>query len=164
MGEDIGPAQYKAALRRFATGVTVISCVVEGQDHAMTASAFTAVSLEPPLVLVCVARNARFSAAIGASTQWGVSILGASAQSCADWLATSGRPLAGQLERVPHHRGSTGVALLDDSLATLECVTTSRTAAGDHDVVVGRVVAAAVTDLDDPLLHWMSAYHGIARD
>jgi flavin reductase (DIM6/NTAB) family NADH-FMN oxidoreductase RutF len=162
MPEPVGAAGYKAALRRFASGVTVITCRPDGQDHAMTASAFCAVSLDPPLVLVCVSRTARFSSAIQASPLWGVSILAASAEPAADWFATSGRPLAGQLDQVAHHRGSTGVALLDDALAVLECRTRSISAAGDHDIVIGEVITAAVSEQADPLLHWESAYRRIA--
>ena len=92
----------------------------------MTANALASVSLEPLLVLVCVEREARFHDAIVESGLWGVSILPSTARATADWLATRGRPLHGQLDRIPIHRGGTGVALLDESLSTLECETRMR--------------------------------------
>ena len=89
------------AVGRFATGVTVVTAVDGGLDHAMTASAFTSVSLDPMLVLVCVENEARFHDAIIAAGAWAVSILDASARPVAEWLATRGRPLHGQLDRIP---------------------------------------------------------------
>lgn len=150
--------QFKAALRCFPSGVTVITCRADGIDHAMTASAFSAVSLEPPLVLVCVNRAARFRQALLQTTSWGVSILAQDGADAARWFATSGRPLMGQMERVRHHRGGSGVALLDGSLATLECSTQDVLAAGDHDVVVGRVSAAECSDQSSPLVYWQGDY------
>ncbi len=109
---------------RFATGVTVVTARVGAIDHAMTANAFASVSLEPLLVLVCVEREARFHDAVVEAGRWGVSVLDGSARAVSEWLATRGRPLHGQLDRVPHHYGPvTGAALLDASLATMECRT-----------------------------------------
>ena len=107
---------------RFATGVTVLTTFSGGHDHAMTANAITSVSMDPMLVLVCVEVDARFHDAIIESGVWGVSVLGAEQRPVAEWLSTQGRPLHGQLDRIAHRRGpATGVALLDDALATIEC-------------------------------------------
>ena len=151
-------ATFRAALGRFATGVTVVSTVSDGIDYAMTANAVTSVSLDPPMVLVCVYQDARFHDAVLASGEWGVSILAADARPSAVWLATHGRPLAGQLDPVPHHRGPvTGVALVDGSLATLECRTVATHPAGDHTVVIGEVVAI---DLPDHATDALTYYRG----
>ena len=88
------PDEFREAVSRFATGITVVTCVVDGVDHAMTANAFASVSLDPLLVLVCVERESRFHEAIAATHAWGVSILPADAEPTARWLATKGRPLA----------------------------------------------------------------------
>lgn len=145
---------------RFATGVTVVTSVLDGLDHAMTANAITSVSLEPLLMLVCVEREARFHDAITAFGLWGVSILPADARPTADWLATPGRPLHGQLDRVPFHRGSTTkVVLLDSALATFECQTTDVLPAGDHSIVVGEVLAVDLADHPgDALLYYRGRY------
>ncbi len=161
MGETVGADQYRAALRRFPTGVTVVTCRVGGVDHAMTASAFAAVSLDPPLVLVCVSRRARFAEALAGTRWWAVSILAEESEAAARWFATSGRQLIGQLDRVAHTRGVGGAALLQASLATLECETADVIRAGDHDIVVGRVAEAAVTNYDRPLLYWEAGYRRI---
>lgn len=158
MAEAVGGDLFKAALRRFASGITVVTCRLGETDHAMTASAFSAVSLDPPLVLVCVNRRARFAEALAGTEWWGVSILAEPAQDAARWFATSGRPLIGQLDRFPHTRGDSGVALLHGSLATLECRTDTVQTAGDHDIVVGAVASASIGATGRPLLYWDGEY------
>lgn len=142
-----------------------MTCRVDDVDHAMTANSFTSVSLEPLLVLVCVERNSRFHEAIVASDRWAVSILPRDAESTSRWLATKGRPLDGQLDSVAHHTGpETGAALLDGALASLECRTEVRHVAGDHDIVVGRVLAIETEQVDDPqdpLLYFRRTYRGL---
>ncbi len=159
--EDI--ALFRRAVGRFATGVCVVSTVHDGLDHAMTANAFTSVSLEPPLVLMCVEQEARFHDAVVAGGTWGVSVLDATARAASAWLATRGRPLQGQLDRIPYHRGRhTGAALLDQALAWLECRTQDIVTAGDHSIVVGRVLSSRVgRDGTGPLLYFRSGYREI---
>ncbi len=151
---------FRNALGRFASGVTVVTTVVDGEDHALTASAFSSVSLEPPLVLVCVDHKNRFHDAVTTSGVWAISMLPESAQDAATWFATRGRPLIGQLHKVDHHRGAvTGAALLDDALAWLECRTWRLHDGGDHSIIIGEVVWADVsTACDDPLLYYRSHY------
>jgi flavin reductase (DIM6/NTAB) family NADH-FMN oxidoreductase RutF len=154
---------YRLAVGRLATGVTIVTSRLGTTDHAMTANALASVSLEPLLVLVCVEREARFHDAIVESGLWGVIILPSTARATADWLATRGRPLHGQLERVPTHRGVTGVALLDESLSTLECETTDAYPGGDHTIVVGRVVAVEISDhAGDALVYYRGRYDTLA--
>jgi flavin reductase len=144
--QPVDDASYRRALARFASGVTIATTRSDGIDHAMTASAFTSVSLRPPLVLVCVERIARFHEAVLASGSWGVSVLPYDAHQVATWLATRGRPLGGQLEGISIRRGVTGAALLVDAIATLECRTWAVHDGGDHSIVVGEVVAAEQVD------------------
>lgn len=156
----LDPDVFRAVAGRWATGVTVVSTVVDDLDHAMTANAFTTVSLDPLLVLVCVERDARFHEAVVQSGTWAVSVLEASARAASDWLATRGRPLHGQLDRVPFRRGAhTGAALLDHAIATMECRTTGVHEAGDHDIVVGEVLSLATPMPDgDPLVYYRGRY------
>lgn len=156
---------FRAALGRFGSGVTVLSTVHEGFDHAITVSAFTSVSLRPPLVLACVDVRNRLHDPLLASGVWGISVLAEEGQGAATWFATRGRELEGQLDRVDHHRGSaTGVALVDDALAWLECHTWQAYDAADHTIVVGEVVAAAVGPArDDPLMYYRTHYGALVR-
>ena len=152
--------EFRLAMGRFATGVTVLTTFAGGHDHAMTANAITSVSMDPLLVLVCVEVEARFHDAVTEAGVWGVSVLSARQRPVAEWLATRGRPLHGQLDRVAHRRGAaTGVALLDGALASIECRTTDLYPAGDHSIVVGEVVSLSTTDHPgDALVYYRSRY------
>lgn len=158
--DGLAEAQFRRAVGRFATGVCVVTTLADGLDHAMTANTFTSVSLDPLLVLVCVETDTRFHDAITAAGVWGVSVLARSARGTADWLATRGRPLHGQLDRVAHHAGPlTGCALLDGALATLECRSQAVHPGGDHSIVVGQVLGTALgDDGGSPLVYHRSAY------
>jgi flavin reductase len=151
----LDPDQFREAMAQFASGVTVVTAVHDGIDHAMTASAFTSVSLDPPLVLVCVDKSTRFHQAVALSRAWGASILGGSQLPLARWLATRGRPLAGQLDAHPHRRGEhTGAALLEHALCRIECLTWEMYDGGDHTIVVGEVVSLEAGSTDEAALVW----------
>nr|WP_084349247.1 flavin reductase family protein [Janibacter limosus] len=153
------PTSLRHAMAHFATGVTVVTTLEDGHDHAMTANSVTSVSLEPPLVLVCVRQDTGWHDAVVSSGVWGVSILPEAGRPAATWLSTGGRPLYGQLSGIAHHRGELGVALVDDALATLECRTTALHEAGDHTIVVGEVLSSqADARRDDPLIYYRSRY------
>lgn len=162
--EDPDIDLFRRAMSRFATGVTVLTTRLRDLDHAMTASALTSVSLEPLLLLVCVEREARFHDAVVEAGVWGISVLSGQDRPGADWLATRGRPLHAQLDRIPHHRGpQTGVALLDDALSTFECRTTAIHPAGDHSIVVGRVVSVTTAaHPGDALVYYRGRYGTLA--
>ncbi len=158
------PDEFREAVSRFATGITVVTCVVDGVDHAMTANAFASVSINPLLVLVCVERDSRFHDAISATSAWGVSILAADAEPTSRWFATKGRPLEGQLRKSGHHRSPRhGVAWIDGALASLECSTTDVHQAGDHDIVIGEVIEleTAVPPTLEPLLYYRRNYRSL---
>jgi len=153
---------FRSVASRFATGLTVVTTVADGVDHAMTANSFTSVSLDPLLVLVCVERNTRFHDAVLTSGAWAVSVLDEDAEATAVWFATKGRPLAGQLDRVGHRPGpATGCALLDDALAWLECATWRTYPGGDHTIVVGEVLGAQQRPdpVPGPLVYHRRRYH-----
>ncbi|WP_026181164.1 flavin reductase family protein [Demetria terragena] len=138
---------YRRAMGRFATGVTVVSTRAGEHDHAMTASAICSVSLEPILLLVSVEQEARFHDAVVDAGVFGVSVLDADQRATAEWLATRGRPLHGQLDRIPHVAGeATGVPLIEGSLATFELETTAIHPAGDHSLVVGHVRSVTMNE------------------
>lgn len=169
----LDPVAFRAALGSFASGVTVVSTVHGGLDHAMTASAFSSVSLDPPLIAVFVDRRNRFHDAVVASRRWAVSILAESGQAAATWFASRGRPEAGQFDRVEHSRGeATGAPLVEHAIGWLECETWAEHDGGDHLILVGRVVAARVlpddapsgVEGDDrPLLYHRSHYAALLR-
>jgi flavin reductase (DIM6/NTAB) family NADH-FMN oxidoreductase RutF len=156
---------FRQAVGAFTTGVTVVTtCDDSGTRYGLTANSFASVSLEPPLVLFCAEKIARFHDAVLAAGAWAVSILAEDAEKTASWLATRGRPLEGQLDELPHRPGpATGAPLLDGALATLECQTFAVYDGGDHSIVVGRVVAvdgpADAPPARGPLVHQAGRYH-----
>ena len=156
---EMDQAAYRRAAGQFPSGIVVVTT---SAGHAMTVSAFASVSLEPPLVLFCAEKVARFHDAVLADGSWGVSILADDGEKIARWLATRGRPLDGQLDEVPHRLGAvTGAPLLDGALARLECQTFAVHDGGDHSIVVGQVVAVdgpADAQARGPLVHYAGRY------
>ena len=156
---DADPAAFRQAAGQFAGGIVVVTT---SAGHAMTVSEFVSVSLEPPLVLFCTEKIARFHDEVVAAGVWAVSILAADAEKTARWLGAQGRPPAGPLDGVAHRPGPvSGAPLLDGALATLECVTDAVHDGGDHTIVVGRVTAVArppAADQSGPLVHYAGTF------
>lgn len=166
-GWSVGEADVQAstdALRRtladFASGVTVVTTNWHGVAHAMTATAFCSVSLDPPLVLVCVSKTSRFHQAVTSADGWAVSLLSGGQEPIARHFANRGRELATQFERIPHTPAPlTGAPLIGGALAWLECATYARHDGGDHTIVVGRVLGTSETSRpDDPLTYYRGTY------
>ncbi|MGH8868009.1 MAG: flavin reductase family protein [Actinomycetes bacterium] len=162
-GATVDADAFRRALGRFATGLSVVTTVADGVDHAMTANSFTSVSLDPPLVLVCVEKVTRFHRAILASRAWAVSVLAEDDRDAAVWFASRGRPLDTQLDGVLTVRGvRTGAAILGRALAAVECQTYAAYDGGDHTIVVGRVVGVSTPRPDArPLVYYTGRYHGL---
>ena len=159
MSGSVDVGAFKRAAARYVTGVTVVSTRAGAHDHAMTVNSFTTVSLEPPLVLFCVERDARFHDAVTETGSFAVSVLAGTHRRIATWLSTQGRPLIGQLATVPHHRGESGNVLIDGAVAHLEAEVSAVHAAGDHSIVVGSVTAVgAPDDPDAALIYARSRY------
>lgn len=165
-GDDL-----RAVMTEFATGVAVATTRHGGVDHAITVNSLTSVSLDPPMVLLCLGTTSRFALEVQAAGVWGISILRAEDGEIARRLAVRGPRPGPVLEGIPHHTGATGVPLLDGSLARLECATRQIHEAGDHLIVVGEVVststgpasrangdASAIIDSVGPLVNWRGAF------
>ena len=163
---EVNPADFRRAASRFASGIVVVSTRADGVGHAMTVTAFTAVSLEPLLVLFCAEKIARFHDAVLAAGTWAVSVLNEDGEKTARWLATRGRPLEGQLDAFRHHPGPlTAAPILDDALAALECRTTAVHDGGDHSIVVGEVLGVSEPrPVGAPLLYYARRYRRLADD
>jgi flavin reductase (DIM6/NTAB) family NADH-FMN oxidoreductase RutF len=148
---------------RFATGITVVTTVVDGIAHAMTVNAFTSVSLDPVLVLFCPEKVARFHDAVTAAGTWAVSVLGEEGEDASRWFATRGRELKGQLDGWPSSPGPrTGAPILDGAIAALECRTHAVHDGGDHSIVVGEVLGVSRPDPGgSPLLYYDGSYHRV---
>ena len=156
----LDPDSFRAVLGRFASGVTVVTARgADGRDMGMTVSAFCSVSLEPPLVLVCIAREASLHPLLAAGLPFAVNILAAGQEALSRRFSG---PDPNRFEGIGFTRGQHGVALLDDVLAHLECRVTELHPAGDHTVVVG-LVESAVAHPDRPLLYYRGGYAQLER-
>jgi len=156
---DVDQAAFRRAAGQFPGGIAVVTT---SAGHAMTVSAFASVSLEPPLVLFCAEKIARFHDAVLDAGAWAVSILAEDGEKTSRWLATRGRPLECQLDALAHHPGPvTGAPLLDGALATLECRTFAVYDGGDHSIIVGQVAGVdgpADPSAQGPLIHHAGRY------
>jgi flavin reductase (DIM6/NTAB) family NADH-FMN oxidoreductase RutF len=151
----IDPDSFRAALGRFASGVTVVTTQDEaGHDHGMTVSAFCSVSLDPSQVLACIGHDASMHPVMLRADRFGVSILAVGQEQLARRFADQ---RSDRFDGVGYSRGRLGVALLDDALAHLECTIVDRREAGDHTIVVGQVESATCYQ-GRPLIYYRGGY------
>lgn len=155
---SVTPAAFRAALGSFPTGVTVMTAEVDHIPHGMTANAIASVSLEPPMVLVCVDRSAHMSSVVERSGRFALSMLAADQAALSNRFADPARGLgAEEFDGVDVERGVLDVPLLTGAVAHLECEVERIVPAGDHLVVLGQVVALTST-VDEPLAYLRGAY------
>lgn len=156
----LDPDTFRAVLGRFATGVTVVTAVdAAGRDHGMTVSAFASLSLDPPLVLVCVDHEASMHPLLNEATHFAVNIL-ASDQEALSRRFSHKDP--NRFDGVGYTRGRSGAAILDDVLAWLECRVAARHPGGDHTLVIGQVETAEAR-AEKPLLYYRGGYAQLER-
>ena len=152
-------AAFRASLSRFASGVTVLTTrSADDRDLGMTATAFSSLSLDPPMVLVCIDRAASIAPALDGLTHLAVHVLGAEQEAVSRQFAMKeGDRFAG----LAVTRGAGGVPLLPGALVRLECRISERHPAGDHVIVVAEVLAAEVAE-GEPLLYFRGRYARLA--
>jgi flavin reductase (DIM6/NTAB) family NADH-FMN oxidoreductase RutF len=155
----IHPDDFRRILGHFAAGVTVVTtCDGEARPTGLTASAFTSVSLEPPLVLVCVDHKSNSYPALRESGRFAINILRIEQEPISRRFAST---LLDKFEAVPFHLSSLGLPLIDDALAHIECITVNTHGAGDHTIFVGRVEQASVGE-GEPLLYYRGRYNRLS--
>ena len=172
--------EFREALSRFATGVTIVTayCDDDGDgtceqlphepgQHAWgtTVNAFSSVSLDPPLVLICIGRERSIHPVIASARRFAINVLGEDSQALSDCFAGAPSSLPrSAFCNAAHHPGEHGTPLLDDAIAHLECEVEQAVDAGDHTVYVARVLSVAA-DADDrlPLLYFRGRYLRIER-
>lgn len=158
----LGPDDFRRVLGHFASGVTIVTTLdAAGRPAGLTASAFTSVSLTPPLVLVCVAHNAQSYETLRGADRFAINILEAGQEALSNRFATKSSSAAEKFEGVAHKAGALGLPLLTDALAHLECSTAHAYPGGDHTIFVGQVEAASSRDGDgpEPLLYYRGRYN-----
>lgn len=150
------PRTLRDAMGCFATGITIVTALdAEGTPVGLTANSFTSVSLDPPLLLVCIANTAGTAPALRAAAHFGVNVLQIGQQPTSNRFASKGED---RFANQPWAPGQTGVPLLGGSLVSFECQRESLHEAGDHFILVGRVVRAQFEPHRDPLLYFRGKY------
>ncbi|MFC4471843.1 flavin reductase family protein [Streptomyces xiangluensis] len=167
--DGVSDDEFRAAMSRLAAGVVLVTAHEPaldpdgpgGEDVGMTATAFMSVSLDPPLVLVSLRDGSRMDDLLAEQPLWAVSVLSESQRHVAGRFAMKGR-ISDRLlfEDIPYVRGeASGALLVGGALATLECRTEQRVPAGDHTLVIGRVLTASVPSADGgPLAYFKGRY------
>lgn len=152
-------AEFRSALGSFATGVTVITTAAEGHGYGMTANAFTSVSLDPPLVLVCVKVGAEGSEHIERNGCFAVNILAAEQEPLSRHFSSKERPKGRDAFRdVPHRTVASGSPILEGVVGFLDCALHDTYRAGDHELFIGEVLALHSDPDVKPLLFHGGAY------
>ena len=151
---------FRSVLGRFATGVTIITALDgSGQPHGMTVSAFSSLSLEPPLVLICIDNVATMSPLMATTGHFVVNVLTSEQEELS-------RRFSGQLDDrfagVGYTDAPSGAPILDGVLAWLDCRVLTRHPAGDHVIVIGEVEHAEAFE-GQPLLYYRSGYAAVTR-
>jgi flavin reductase (DIM6/NTAB) family NADH-FMN oxidoreductase RutF len=161
-GTLLSSSVFRQALGRFATGVTVITAEREaGKVHGMTANSFTAVSLEPLLILVCVSEEAKMLQVLKKANRFGVSVLKNSQRAISEFFAQPEQDP--EMERelgIRFQRAESGIPMLSEALVQLSCSVVSTQVAGDHTIFVGAVETVEIYE-GEPLIFFRGGYHSV---
>ena len=153
--------RFRRACSKFATGVAIVTAIdQEGRPHGMTVNSFTSVSLDPPMVLVCIDMRAAILPHLLAAESIGINLLTETQSALSVRFARPGEDRFGAVEWYP---GELGVPLIPDSLAVFECGVTRFVEAGDHHVLFAQVRYAHWLD-ERPLVYFDSGYALLSDD
>jgi len=156
---------FRSALGAFATGVTVITTMADGQGYGMTANAFSSLSLDPPLVLVCAIAGSAGSEEITRNGNFAVNILAIDQEPLSRYFSSRDRPRGHDAFRdVSHQVGTTGAPLIDGAVAHLDCKLERSYTVGDHDIFIGEVLGLQLADSAEPLLFHGGRYRLLRDD
>ena len=155
----ISKDEFRSAMSRFASGVTVVTAKTEdGQPSGLTVSSFASLSLEPPLVLICIDKRASIHDLLVEGRHFAVNVLGEEQEILSRRFASRD---ADRFSGTGYAEGVTGVPLLNDVLVAIECRIVHTYPGGDHTIVVGEVEHAAVSD-GKPLAYFRGGYAQLA--
>jgi 3-hydroxy-9,10-secoandrosta-1,3,5(10)-triene-9,17-dione monooxygenase reductase component len=149
------PAALRTVLGHFATGVAIITALDGDEPVGMACNSFTSVSLEPQLVLFCAAKSSTTWPRIQAARKWAANILSEESEEVCRLFAQKG---ADRFAHIAYSTGRTGAPVLEAAIAFVDCETVAEHDAGDHVIVVGRVLELGYAPNDKPLLFYRGGY------
>lgn len=153
---------HRAAARMFASGVTVAAAADGERIHAIAATAFCSLSLDPPLVLLAVNHSGQLVELAQRAGHVGISILGEDQREVSEWAASTGRTPGPSLPH-PTAVARTGAPLMEGAIAWFDCEVREVQRHGDHVVIVALVVEAWAAEEARPLLYYEGTYHALGR-
>ncbi|MGD0271294.1 MAG: flavin reductase family protein [Candidatus Sulfotelmatobacter sp.] len=161
---SLSPAEFRKAMGCFATGVTIITLDLEGEVHGMTANAFASVSLDPPMLLVCVDHSAHTHAHMHAKKRFGINILAENQREISEYYAlpVHTHERAEEVTGARFDRTEKGTPILHGALAYVECRLQSAQVAGDHTIFIAEVEQVVVRQ-GEPLLFFRGKYRHIGE-
>lgn len=149
---------FRRAMGRFATGVTVITTKLEGEMHGMTANAVTSLSLDPMMLLVCVAKDADTHDILSQAGVFAVNILADGQAELSDRFAKKEFDGAHEMDDVPVQFAKSGAPIIEGALAYIDCKTVREHHGGDHTIFIGEVLDAGELGDGQPLLFYSGKY------
>jgi len=156
------PAEWRAAMGYFASGVTIVTTWEDGEPVGSTINAFCSVSLDPPLLLICLDLKNPIREAFERARIFGVNILHDEGLPFAQRFARE--PISGRFSNFAHRAAPGGAPQLEAAPVFIDCVLEDLHAAGDHLIAVGRGVRIEHTSAAPPLLYHKGGYPKLARD
>jgi flavin reductase (DIM6/NTAB) family NADH-FMN oxidoreductase RutF len=161
---DVHPDDFKAALGSWAAGVTVVTTKQDGMVYGITVSSFSSLSVDPLLIIVCLANSNKLPGMIRESGHFAVSILAEGQDDISAFFATSKREPVQTWDEFGTIEMRTGSPIIDGSLAHLYCEVQELIPGGDHTIAVGRVVGAAAMPERRPLIYYRRGYRKLVLD
>lgn len=143
---------------KFATGVSIVTTRNEDEINGMTANALTSVSLDPPMVLICIDRDNYTNKLITGAKNFAINILANDQQELSDSFARPGAGKADYLAKIETFTAVTGAPIISGCLAYIDCHVTDIHQAGDHTIFIGEVAEAELAKDAAPLVYWNSDY------
>jgi flavin reductase (DIM6/NTAB) family NADH-FMN oxidoreductase RutF len=152
-------ATFRGACSRFATGITIVTLIgTDGSPYGLTVNSFTSVSLDPPLILVCVDNRSHVLKHFALGCKFGINVLSEQQRELSQMFA---RYSEDRFSRTEWMRGRHGVPLFTGTIATFECTLTDTTPGGDHTILIGRVEEVSYSE-GNGLAYFSSAYRALA--
>jgi len=152
--------EFRRACGRFATGITIATVSdAQGTPHGLTVNSFTSVSLDPPLLSICLGHAVSLIEVFRAASYFGINVLAESQRTVSERFARKGYD---RFEGIEWQAGANGVPLIIGVLAAMECRTVERIRAGDHDIFLAQMVTARVVE-GKPLVYFASRYRKLGE-
>ena len=164
MAELVHPDDFKGALGSWAAGVTVVTTKQDEMVYGITVSSFSSLSVDPLLVLVCLADSNRLPEMVRKSRHFAVSILAEGQDAISGWFSKSGREPVKRFEDFGAIEWRTGSPIIEGAIAHLDCELFQALPGGDHTIMIGKVVGAAFDPSRKPLIYYRRGYRSLILD